>query len=320
MANGAKKEAESTRTEARDAPAYLARYRERVAEGMPRPASDGTPFYLRRFRSRVDTTRSREVGSPSKREEIEVHLVRHGQTQGYTVDGGLTPLGAWQARRRGQEISQSIEAGETVVLVSAKTHRALRTAEFMRSGIEDGLALWEKVARVSGPDLVEELQNWRVHLPAGPKELARASREYQVESERHERMGTEPRPQWLDDMDRFWQVQLGDGDPQGYWLTTPLVSFEPPALAARRYWAGIERLARERESADRIVCAVHSGPMRAFAATALGYDLGEPNNTEEVRVRLGKDLRVARVTYRGHARDVQVPVFAGQQGWGAEET
>lgn len=314
MADGTEREAGSSRTGRHDAPPYLARYRERVAEKISPPAQEGAPFYLRRFRSRTDTTPCGQVSSPSERDVIEVHLVRHGQTQGYTVDGGLTPLGGWQARRRGYEISKEIQSGETVVLVSARTARALRTAQHMLGGIEDGLALQDKDAGLTGPEFVQELQNWRVHLPSGPpRELTQASREYQVQSERHERLGTLPRPLWLVEMDRFWQQQ--SGDPQGYWMSTPMVHIEPPAVVVRRYWVGLVRLLKQWNSANRIVCAVHSGPMRAFAATALGYDLGEPHNTEEVRVRLGRDLRVARVTYRDHAQDVQVPFFSDHPGW-----
>lgn len=297
-----------------DTPLYLRRYRERAVGRPTRPESDSVPLYLRRFRSRSSQP---EAGPSPGCDVIEVHLVRHGQTQGYSVDGGLTPLGAWQARRRGHEISKTIEAGEAVILVAAETTRTLRTAEYMLGGIEDGLALYEKVASVSAPELMEEMQNWRAHLPSGLKDPTQAFREYQVTRESYERTGETP-PVWVVEMERFWKMQ--GGDPQGYWMTTPMIHLEPPALAVRRFWAGLVRLAREKSSADRLVCSVNSGPMRAFAATALGYDLGEPHNAEEVRVRLGRDLQVARVSYRGHSQEVQVPPITEHPGWEARKT
>ena len=126
---------------------------------------------------------------------------------------------------------------------------------------------------------------------------------------------------WFVEMERFWQDQHDGGASraQEYWMRTPLVHFESPAHVVRRFWAGLVRLAREWGSATRFVCAVNSGPMRAFATTALGYDLGEPDNAEEVRVWLGRDLRVARVAYRGHAQAVQVPSFTDYAGGDAAE-
>lgn len=282
----------------REIPGYLARYRER---GFGDGASPNGSLYLRRFRE--STNGSGEEGRGSRHGGIEVHLIRHGQTQGYTVDGGLTPLGALQARRRGWDISKETQNGENIVLVAAETKRALRTAEFVLGGFEDGMASMEKSASVAGPEFVDEFQNFLVRTPSGFKDPTVASREYEKEVGR-ERSGV---PMWLDEVGRFWGMQKGGADPIEYWLTFPLATFEPPGAVVRRYWAGIRKLLEENEKADRLICAVHSGPMRAFATTAIGRDLGEPRNTEEVRVKIKRDLSTAEVSYRGHTRKVEAP-------------
>lgn len=304
-------------TEAREAPEYLKRYRERAGEKEGASVSPAEPFYLRRFRAREDEDSSVEPPQAAGRGVIETHLIRHGQTQGYTVDGGLTPLGALQARRRGWEISREIQAGEKVVLVAAETKRALRTAEFVLGGIEDGLASQGKKANITGPEFVDELQNFLVQLPTGLKDPTQAGREYQAALERRGRDGV---PLWVEEMGRFWGRQQAGADPIEYWMTFPLAHFEPPAVVVRRYWSGLIRLSKERKDVDRLVCAVHSGPMRAFATTALGRDLGEPSNTEEVRVRLDRDLSEAEISYRGHDRKVEIPPFDSNAGWLAPET
>lgn len=301
-----------------EAPGYLARYLERATESGSGPGgASGTPeesFYLRRLRA--STSGSVDYRGSWGREVIEAHLIRHGQTQGYTVDGGLTPLGALQARERGWRISKEIIDGENVALVAAETKRALRTAKLILGGVEDGTAALEKRVSITGPELVDELQNFLVRTPSGFKDPTVAARERQVEVERAGRNGSSI-PLWLEEVGRFWGRQQAGADPIEYWLTFPLVFFEPPASVVRRYWEGLIGLARENESLDRLICAVHSGPMRAFATTALGRDLGEPDNAEEVRVSLRRDLSEAEVSYRGHSRKVEVPHLEGYKGWAA---
>lgn len=305
MKNGSRKDREPG-VGSREIPEYLARHRERVSEGSA--SSTNGSFYLRRFREGRDPSgNARRTSGREVVEFVEVHLIRHGQTQGYTVDGGLTPLGALQARRRGWEISKEAQNGENVLLVAAETKRALRTAEFVLGGFEDGMASLEKRADIAGPEFVDELQNFLVRTPSGFKDPTVASREYEEEIGRY-RGGV---PLWLDEVGRFWGSQQGGADPIEYWLTFPLATFEPPGAVVRRYWAGIKRLVEENGDVDRLVCAVHSGPMRAFATTAIGRDLGEPNNTEEVRVRIKHDLSEAEVSYRGHTQTLEVPPFEG---------
>ena len=64
--------------------------------------------------------------------------------------------------------------------------------------------------------------------------------------------------------------------------------FEPPRPCVRRFWRGFHRLVAADAGQTRIVVATHSGPIRAFATWAHGYDPGEPFNTEEVRVKLAR--------------------------------
>jgi broad specificity phosphatase PhoE len=98
-------------------------------------------------------------------------------------------------------------------------------------------------------------------------------------------------------------------------MTSPLLTFEPPAAVVRRLWAGAVRLAANRTH-SRVVCCTHSGPMRAFATWALGHDAGEPSNTEQVRVRLWHDRGRALVTYRGRTQEInQPPVHDGSPWW-----
>jgi broad specificity phosphatase PhoE len=86
----------------------------------------------------------------------------------------------------------------------------------------------------------------------------------------------------------------------------PMLHFEPPVSCVRRFWRGILTL-RAQTSAKTVVVATHSGPIRAFAALAMGYDPGEPFNTEFVRIRLVTGGRSALVLYRNRVQEVSVP-------------
>jgi len=47
--------------------------------------------------------------------------------------------------------------------------------------------------------------------------------------------------------------------------------------------------------------------LRVVATWALGYDPGEPYNTEEVRIRVRRNLKEAVLTFRNRTQEVQVP-------------
>ena len=49
----------------------------------------------------------------------EIRIIRHGITQGYSTDAGLTPMGGWQAHRRGHELARRWDSGDKVRLVCA---------------------------------------------------------------------------------------------------------------------------------------------------------------------------------------------------------
>lgn len=336
------------RTERNDAPLYLARYLERRArEERPRHRGDShedghLPLYLRRFRERradpeafdappppspplpwnakwAEVVRSKEiVAPPGARAELAatVHVIRHGETQGYSTESGLTPMGSWQSHRRGFDLSKGVRDGDRVRLVCADTSRARQTAEHIHRGLLDGLEQWGRRAEVGAPEPTEELANFRVSTPSGLRDPTSAFREYHSVMERYERVALGDRPLWLVEIDRFWRTQQGGADPIHYWLTIPMLNFEPPVSCVRRYWAAFSALVDSSPAGTRIVAVAHSGPIRAFATWAHGYDPGEPYNTEEVLVQIKAGVKEALVAYRNRVTEVQVPPLAELPEWG----
>jgi broad specificity phosphatase PhoE len=331
-----------------DAPLYLARYRERQGStpNGDGTSDDATPLYLKRFRERtgdtnpVDTplwqratlpaqqaltedNRNKEISAPPSSARAlrnDVYLIRHGETQGYSTDSGLTPQGAWQAHSYGQTLARRIKDGETVVFRHAATNRATETAEQIHRGLVDGMAQYEKEVTIVEPDVADEFRNFQFVAPDGLKDVTAAFREYHSLLESYERSAARDRPQWVVEMDRFWRTQQGGGDPIQHWLSIPLLHFEPPSMCVRRFWAGINRLSAEFPGA-RLAIATHSGCIRAFAVSALGYDPGEPYNTEHVRVKLLADEewtvngQDATVGYRNRVQEVKVPVIDELPTW-----
>jgi len=329
------------RTERVDAPAYLQRYLERQSHGgkphevADRDETSTAPLYLRRFRDRRSganpleapipqweghdlevtqaralITKSKEIIPESKQAAgpgvvTQIHIIRHGETQGYSTESGLTPLGSWQVHRRGFDISKGIKAGERVHIACADTNRARQTAEGIRKGLLDGLTLWGKQAEISEVSAMEEFRNFQVWTPEGLRDVTSAFRLYKKEMERYERLGSGRRPAWLVEIDRFWRTQQGGADPITLWTQIPMLNFEPPSATVRRFWAGILRI-RQEHPGDRIIVGTHSGPIRVFAISAFGYDPGEPYNTEEVIVRLTEEGS-AFIAYRNRVQEVQVP-------------
>jgi broad specificity phosphatase PhoE len=298
---------------------YLHRYRERRSSG-----SDGAPlpFYRRRFTADGhgatrdgrpagwrEPTRSPEIAAddePGACAGLDLHLVRHGETQSYLADAGLTPRGVWQSRRVGQSLAAEVGESEVVRLLCAPTARAAQTADQVRLGLEDGLAASGRRAEVLGPEPSLAFRNFQLLTPAGILDPTSAAGEYRAALSRQS-AGMGGRPLWQLELSRFWVLQSGGGDPIEYWMTSPLLTFEPPAAVVRRLWAGAARLADEAGGHTRVVCCTHSGPMRAFATWALGHDAGEPSNAEQVRVRIWNDPHRALVTYRGRTQSVNAP-------------
>jgi broad specificity phosphatase PhoE len=309
-------------------------------------APDTTPLYLRSFRERragtsitdplpplwersghgmqkamSEDNRNKEISAPPQaRPEIanEIYLIRHGETQGYSTESGLTPLGSWQAHSYGHTLAKRIKTGERVVLASAATNRAGQTAHQIQRGLLDGLAMFEKDVEVLEPTPMPEFRNFGVATPDGLRDVTGAFRQYYALLEEFERTALGDRPMWLVEIDRFWRVQQGGADPIQHWLTIPMLHFEPPAMCVRRFWTGILRLAEQYPGA-RLAIATHSGPIRAFAVAALGYDPGEPYNTEHVRVKLMAGGREALVSYRNRVQEVHVPDIGALPTWGHDE-
>jgi len=337
---------EFRRTDRTDAPLYLSRYtarRDRMDDsegavgtgGAQEPDDSTTPLYLRRFRDRqhgspaparpallevegerftsqyAQGTRSHEIIPPPQRREVdgyvsEIRIIRHGITQGYSTDAGLTPMGGWQAHQRGHALAKTLRAWPTMRIVCADTARARQTADQIHRGLLDGLDQFGREAEIIGPDPIPELRNFQVWTPEGPRDITSAFRQYQALMEKLERMAVGDRPRWLVEIDRFYRTQAGGADPIQTWLTIPLMYFESPQSCVRRFWKGFNRLVAESPN-TRIIAATHSGPIRAFATWAHGYDPGEPHNTEEVIVRIRRGGQTATVNYRNRVTEVNVP-------------
>ena len=340
----------STSFERDEPPGYLAKYRERQRVQPPSPDdphgpdTDSTPLYLRRFRDRQaagrdgdaaalppvhersglgmqramsEDNRTKEISAPpNARKQVvaDVYLIRHGETQGYSTESGLTPLGTWQAHTYGHTVSKRVSEGETLVVRHARTNRATETARNLHRGLEDGLAMFEKDVKVFEPEGMEEFRNFGVATPDGLRDVTGAFRKYYSTLEQFERTALGDRPMWLVEIDRFWRVQQGGADPIQHWLQIPMFHFEPPIHCVRRFWKGIQRLADEHPG-SRMFVASHSGPIRAFAIAALGYDPGEPYNTEHVRVKVFEGGTEALVSYRNRVQEIHVPNIDALPTW-----
>ena len=116
-----------------------------------------------------------------------------------------------------------------------------------------------------------------------------------------------PPPGWFAEAHQFFCILAAGGDPITYWLTQPVQYFEPAASAVRRFWYGVADRASTASPGERIVVSTHSGCIRALAAAALGHDPGEPDNTEDVRVRLPPSAARAVLGYRGQGVELAVP-------------
>jgi broad specificity phosphatase PhoE len=242
-----------------------------------------------------------------------VWLVRHGETRSYSSDSGLTPLGVEQAYRRGVDLADGVGT-EPLRILTASSSRARATAEELRRGLLDQLP--GRRGEIPEPEAGPEFDNFRITTPRGQQEITAAFAEYTAARERHDRHGTGPYPGWLVEIERFWAMQQDGGDPIRFWLTVPLLHFEPPSLCVRRFWLGIRRMLPEPPPVH-VVVATHSGPMRAFATAALGRDAGEPDNAEAVVVRVKAGGTIATVAYRGCSHDVRLPDVASLPAWTA---
>jgi hypothetical protein len=158
--------------------------------------------------ARALITKSKEIVPESSQQAgpavvTQIHIIRHGETQGYSTESGLTPLGSWQVHRRGFDISKGVRAGERVHIACADTNRATQTAQGLRKGLLDGL---DPVGQ-GGGGLRGHRHGGVPQLPGvdpeGMRDVTSAFRLYKKEMERFERLGSGKRPPWLVEMDRF---------------------------------------------------------------------------------------------------------------------
>jgi broad specificity phosphatase PhoE len=320
-----------------DAPAYLMRYSARRAEPRVEPDGGGAePAFVSRARERAtrralaeldlptappgrtvafarETVAPRELQWPeSVRRRVlsstDVRLIRHGQTQGYIADSALTPLGRWQAHRKGQDLAKSLTDGSIARIVHAPTARAAETAVALTEGLLQAVARYGiGGVTVTDPEPVDGFRNFQAWLDGRELDITAAFHEFATVLEGYERHGAGDRPGWMVELDRFWRIQFAGGDPITPWLAVPTHFVEPPAAVVRRYWETIVELVRDAPSGTRLYVCGHSGPMRAVAAAAVGHDPGEPNNVEDVRIRVHDDLEHATLTYRGRGVEVDNP-------------
>ncbi|NOX29011.1 MAG: histidine phosphatase family protein [Actinobacteria bacterium] len=329
--NGSVDSAASAVDDADAAPLYLKQFRARSHDSSDGAAEETLPLWQRSGlavqQALTEDNRNKEISAPVEAIErqvvSDVYLIRHGETQGYSTDSGLTPQGAWQAHTYGHTLSRRVKSGEPIVFRNADTSRARETAEQIHRGLLDGLAQYEKDITIVEPAVADEFRNFGFAAPDGIKDVTAAFREYHALLEGFERSAQGDRPLWLVEMDRFWRTQQGGGDPIHHWLTIPLLHFEPPAMTVRRFWVGITRLSAEFPGA-RLAVATHSGCIRAFAVSALGYDPGEPYNTEHVRVKLfarnGESAcSDALVAYRNRVQEVKVPAIEQLPAWSVND-
>jgi len=228
---------------------------------------------------------------------MEVRLLRHGETTGYSGDLGLSDRGRDQAAAAAAALAR--EAPPAVTVRHAPSVRAAVTAEVLAE------ALRGAGVDAAGPRADPGFANFAVAADGEVREQAT------VFGELAGAAGTplDELPGWARDLARFREVHVSGGDPIGLWLSTPLLGFEPPAVAVRRYWRAIRACA----GPALTVVAAHSGPMRALAAHAFGRDPGEPHNLEAVAIRLDGDR--AQVAYRGESATIAVPDLEEPSWW-----
>lgn len=217
----------------------------------------------------------------------DVVLVRHGETVGYDNDLGLTERGEQQATDRGKALAASFPPATRVVMPHARSKRATATAVVLHRELSAAADLdlgplypepYFDNLRASVDGVVEDMNvamAGRLALPGGDV------------------------PDWAREFDRFdtdHRAVAAAGGPIEFWVRTPTLFLEPPALSVHRAWAGISSLAPASGTLTAVV-ATHSAPMRAMLNTVLGRDPGEPENLEEIRVSVAPDAS-AQVTYR----------------------
>ncbi len=236
--------------------------------------------------------------------EYEVVLLRHGETVGYDGDLGLTALGEKQAQERGAALAAEVTPGVTVRMPHARTARAVATAVTLRAALVEHLPDGPELGPLYPEPWFDNLR-YSLHGQVVDTSAAITARLALPD-------GEQPGgrlPDWVREYDRFdtdYRSVAAAGGPIEYWLRNPTLYFEPPHVAAHRFWRGITEVGVDAPERLLVLVATHSAPMRAFVATTLGEDPGEPHNLEDIRVRV-RDGGAATVTFRGHSTEMTVP-------------
>lgn len=229
-----------------------------------------------------------------------VVLLRHGETVGYDGNHGLTPLGEQQARERGKALAAELEPGTVVRMPHARTARAIATAVTLRAALVEELADGVELGELYPEPWFDNLR-YSLHGEGVDTSDAVTARLALPDGEL---------PDWAREYDRFdrdYRTQAAAGDPIEYWLHNPTLWFEPPHVAAHRMWRGIEEVGTGRDGRPlTVLVATHSAPMRAFIASALGFDPGEPHNLEDIRVHVRGDGTTS-IAFRDHTVPMAVP-------------
>lgn len=215
----------------------------------------------------------------------EVVLLRHGETVGYDDDLGLSGRGRLQAFTRGHALARELYERPEVVLVHARSARATATAAMLHEQLVEG-----EVA-VGAPTPDPCFDNLRTCVDGEVIDTNVATARRLSRPDAH--------PDWARELDRFRTEDhdvAAPGAPITFWVSTPTLFFEPPALAAFRLWRGVQ----EWRAPDRVaVIVTHSAPMRALLNTVLGHDPGEPHHLEPIRIHIGDDpAEGAEIRYR----------------------
>jgi broad specificity phosphatase PhoE len=199
----------------------------------------------------------------------------------------------------------------TVRFPHAPTARATETAVGVRGGVLQALSRYGiGDVTVEDPYPHESFRNFQVWAGGREVDVTAAFQEFATVHENYQRFGLGDRPGWITEMNRFYRVLQGGGDPITVWLTQPLVYFEPPMIVVRRHWEGVLQVLAESGPNTAVYMCGHSGPIRAVAASAVGHDPGEPNNTEDVRIKVYDDHEHAVLTYRGRGLELEIPTLA----------
>ena len=241
----------------RRAPLYLRRFRARGEAGSRRADGADDPLWRRAAlpvqQALTEDNRNKEI---SARRGLalrnDVYLIRHGETQGYSTDSGLTPRGvAGPQLRPPPDGSRAARPSS-----SATPPPGHETAEQIHRGLVDGLAQYEKSITVE-PGVADEFRNFQFVAPDGLKDVTAAFREYQSLLEGFERSAARDRPQWVG---RWTGRRLRRRRPD------PALADDPDAPPSRRRCASagsaINRLSAEFLGA-RLAISTHSGCIRA---------------------------------------------------------